>query len=97
MLQEELGLALALCWRSAGKWRSIVGMGSAGVLAGAALWLFVLYGEATGSAGRSVPSGERGVLRVSRVPNAEQDYFYDVLAKGEMGLSVFPTGMFLGR
>ncbi len=97
VLQTGLALGVVLCWVRMRRELRIVAGACGGVLAAGGLFMFLSYGGALGSVLHEAPGDRAKVAQFARVPNVDQDYFYDALDRGDLMLTVFPTGMLLNR
>ena len=96
ILQTGLALALVLCCRQQGRLLKSAGFCSL-VLAGSGLLLFARAGFDSAIPGSRLQRLPGVVVSFGHVPNHDQDSFYEALERGDLGVKVFPTGMFLNR
>ena len=98
VLQTALALGLALCWPGMRKPLRVVAGSCAVLLAAGGLIMFLDYGGALGaSLHTDMPGMATRAAQFVRVPNVDQDYFYGALDRGDLRLTVFPTGMLLNK
>ncbi len=98
VLQTGLAVGLALCWPGMRRSLHVVAGSCAVLLAGGGLMMFLAYGgELGGGLHLDMPGTAARAAQFGRVPNVDQDYFYGALNRGDMRLTVFPTGMLLNE
>jgi hypothetical protein len=96
VLQTVLALAMVLCCRAGSRVMKAAAYGS-GILTMVAVMIFAragFGGALHGSMDRQLPEL---MVEFAHVPVHDQDYYLRALKQGDLGLTVFPTGIFLNK